>query len=66
MVLMFCQHVQTYLRDHNKPPTKSFYDEMLLNQQRNEQKEAQKHERRLELERKKQQKQVYFSLFLAT
>jgi len=58
MVLALCQHVQTYLHANNKPPSKSFYDEMLLNRQRQEQKEAKANEKRLELLRQKEQKEV--------
>lgn len=58
MVLALCQHVQTFLRTHNKPPSKSFYEEMLMNKQLQEQKAARANEKRLELERQKEQKQV--------
>ena len=58
MVLRLCQHIQEFLRAHNKPPSKSFYDEMLHNRQLQEQKQAHDAEKRLELERKREQKQV--------
>jgi len=58
MVLRLCQHIQEFLRAHNKPPSKSFYDEMLYNRQLQEQKQAREAEKRLELERQREQKQV--------
>lgn len=64
MVLSLCQHVQTFLHAHNKPPTKSFYDEMLLNQQRQEMKKAKAMEKQLELQRQKDEKTVVILLFV--
>lgn len=29
MIFQLCQHIQEFLHQHNKPPPKSFYDEML-------------------------------------
>jgi translation initiation factor 2-alpha kinase 4 len=58
MVFALCQHVQTFLHAHNKPPTKSFYDEMLLNQQREELKKAKAIEKQRELQRQKEEKTV--------
>lgn len=47
MILQLAQSVQEYLHEHNKPGTKSFYDEMLernlfLEQQRNRSEEYKK------------------------
>ena len=65
MVLRLCQHIQEFLRAHNKPPSKSFYDEMLHNRQLQEQKQAREAEKRLELERQREQKQVHHLHLLA-
>jgi len=58
MILRLCQHSQEFLHAHNKPPSKSFYDEMLHNRQLQEQKQARAAEKRLELERQREQKQA--------
>jgi len=65
MVLRLCQHIQEFLRANNKPPSKSFYDEMLYNRQLQEQKQAREAEKRHELERQREQKQVADNLSIA-
>lgn len=37
MIFELAQHVQAFLHEHNKPATKSFYEEMLDRQKQNEQ-----------------------------
>lgn len=37
MIFELAQTVQSFLHNHNKPPTKSFYDEMVLNNQKRDQ-----------------------------
>jgi len=64
MVLLLCQHIQEFLRAHNKPPSKSFYEEMLYNRQLQEQKQAREAEKRLELERQREHKQVVDNLLI--
>jgi eukaryotic translation initiation factor 2-alpha kinase 4 len=58
MVFALCQHVQTYLHANNKPPSKSFYDQMLLNQQQLEQKKAMAMQKQRELQRQRDEKAV--------
>jgi len=65
MVLRLCQHIQEFLHAHNKPPSKSFYEEMLYNRQLQEQKQAREAEKRLELERQREHKQVADNLLIA-
>ena len=65
MVLRLCQHVQEFLRAYNKPPSKSFYEEMVYNRQLREQKQAREAEKRQELERQREQKQVTDSWLFA-
>lgn len=45
MIFQLCQYVQEFLHQHNKPPAKSFYDEML-------------HRRKVEQERDLQAQQI--------
>ena len=65
MVFRLCQHVQEFLHAHNKPPSKSFYEEMIYNRQLQEQKQARQAEKRLELERQREHKQVSDNLLIA-
>lgn len=39
MIFELAQHVQVFLHDHNKPGTKSFYEEMLLRKEEKEKEE---------------------------
>lgn len=41
MIFQLAQHVQEFLHRHNKPGTKSFYEEMLNRQKEEEQKNKQ-------------------------
>lgn len=45
MIFQLCTYVQEFLHEHNKPPSKSFYDEML-------------HRRKVEQERDLQAQQI--------
>ena len=60
MLLDLCQHVQSCLHAHNKAP-KSFYDEMLLNQRREQKRAAEEQQRHNELQSRREQKQVPLS-----
>ena len=64
MILDLCQHVQNFLHQHNKPPFKSFYEEMLSNKQKEDEKVFQAQQKRLEIKKKKEEKQVCNSLKL--
>lgn len=39
MIFQLCQHVEEFLHRHNKPASKSFYDEMLQRQKEKEEKD---------------------------
>lgn len=52
MIFELAQHVQAYLHEHNKPGSKSFYDEMLNRQKQQEQ--LQQEARKLEEDRERQ------------
>lgn len=67
MILELCQYVQAFLRDHNKPPSMSFYEEMVSNQKKQEEKLAKEQQKKQELIKKREEKQVEYlsdSLFL--
>lgn len=54
MIFELAQCVQVFLHEHNKPATKSFYDEMVIRQQQKEQleKEAKQIEKDREVTKK--------------
>ena len=58
MILELAQHIQKFLHKHNKPPTKSFYDEMLSNNKRKEEKLALEEQKKLDILKKKEDKKV--------
>lgn len=51
MIFELAQYVQVFLHEHNKPATKSFYEEMVIRQQEKEQleKEAKQNEKEREV-----------------
>ncbi|XP_069116071.1 eIF-2-alpha kinase GCN2-like [Argopecten irradians] len=57
MLLELAQVVQQYLHKHNRPPAKSFYEEMMSNKREQEEKQAQEHQKQLELLKQKEEKQ---------
>jgi len=57
-MLELSQTVQTYLYANNKSQPKSFYDEMMNNKRKQEEKEAMEQQRKIELLRKKEEKEV--------
>ncbi|XP_050510024.1 eIF-2-alpha kinase GCN2 isoform X1 [Diabrotica virgifera virgifera] len=52
MIFQLCQLVEEFLHKHNKPASKSFYEEML--ERRKEQEIKESHARQMELEKKRQ------------
>lgn len=50
MLLQLCQYVQEFLHQHNKPPSKSFYDQM--HQRKKVEHERDLQAQQIELERK--------------
>uniref|UniRef100_A0A5F8HFI8 eIF-2-alpha kinase GCN2 n=1 Tax=Monodelphis domestica TaxID=13616 RepID=A0A5F8HFI8_MONDO len=57
MIFELADHVQSFLSEHNKPPSKSFHEEMLKNQQKLQERQAQEEQQRL-LEAKQKEEQV--------
>ncbi|TNM95554.1 hypothetical protein fugu_016637 [Takifugu bimaculatus] len=55
MIYELADHIQGFLSEHNKPPPRSFHDEMLKNQQRQQEKRAQEEQQRMDQLRKKEE-----------
>ena len=58
MILDLAQHVQGFLHSHNKPPSRSFYDEMLTNQRLQKEAVDKANQKKLDIQKKKELKQV--------
>ena len=58
MILDLAQHVQGFLQSHNKPPSHSFYDEMLTNQRLQKEAIDKANQKKLDIQKKKEMKQV--------
>ncbi|XP_072120701.1 eIF-2-alpha kinase GCN2 isoform X3 [Mobula birostris] len=56
MIFLLVDHVQSFLSEHNIPPSKSFYEEMLKNQQEQRERLAQEQQRRMEQKKKHEEK----------
>ncbi|XP_078089682.1 eIF-2-alpha kinase GCN2 isoform X2 [Mustelus asterias] len=56
MIFVLADHVQTFLSENNIPPSKSFYEEMLKNQQEQKQRLAQEEQRRIEQKKRHDEK----------
>uniref|UniRef100_A0A8D0HU32 Protein kinase domain-containing protein n=1 Tax=Sphenodon punctatus TaxID=8508 RepID=A0A8D0HU32_SPHPU len=58
MIFELADYVRSFLSEYNKPPSKSFHEEMLKNQQKEQERLAQEERRRMqELKRKEEQMQ---------
>ncbi|CAG0886874.1 unnamed protein product [Cyprideis torosa] len=57
MALELARFVQDYLRDNARPPTKSFYDEMLSNQRKLEEEKQRQHEELLKQRKRMQEEE---------
>ncbi|CAG5866312.1 unnamed protein product [Menidia menidia] len=55
MIYELADHIQGFLSEHNKPPSRSFHEEMLKNQRRQEEKRALEEQRKMEQERRKEE-----------
>ncbi|XP_041827550.1 eIF-2-alpha kinase GCN2 [Melanotaenia boesemani] len=53
MIYELADHIQGFLSKHNKPPSCSFHEEMLKNQQRQQEKRALEEQQRMDQQRKK-------------
>ncbi|XP_070776102.1 eIF-2-alpha kinase GCN2 [Enoplosus armatus] len=55
MIYELAGHIQGFLSEHNKPPSRSFHEEMLKNQQRQQEKRAQEEQQRMDQMRKQEE-----------
>uniref|UniRef100_H3DJ97 eIF-2-alpha kinase GCN2 n=1 Tax=Tetraodon nigroviridis TaxID=99883 RepID=H3DJ97_TETNG len=55
MIYELADHIQGFLSEHNKPPPRSFHEEMLKNQQRQQEKRAQEEQQRMDQQRKQEE-----------
>nr|XP_046269330.1 eIF-2-alpha kinase GCN2 [Scatophagus argus] len=55
MIFELADHIQGFLSEHNKPPPRSFHEEMLKNQRRQQEKRAQEEKRRMDQQRKQEE-----------
>lgn len=58
MLLELSQHVQDFLHAHNKPPFKSFYEEMMVNKQKEQEKITREEQRKMQIMKRKEEKHV--------
>ncbi|XP_019940643.2 eIF-2-alpha kinase GCN2 [Paralichthys olivaceus] len=55
MIYELADHIQGFLSEHNKPPSRSFHEEMLKNQRRQQEKEALEEQRKIDQQRKQEE-----------
>lgn len=58
MIYELADHIQGFLSEHNKPPSRSFHEEMLKNQRRQQEKRAQEERQRMDQQRKQEEQMV--------
>uniref|UniRef100_A0A667YGK0 eIF-2-alpha kinase GCN2 n=1 Tax=Myripristis murdjan TaxID=586833 RepID=A0A667YGK0_9TELE len=58
MIFELADHVQGFLSEHNKPPSRSFHEEMLKNQRRQQERLALEQQQRLDQQRKQEEEMV--------
>lgn len=58
MIFELADYVQSFLSEYNKPPLKSFHEEMLKNQQKEQERLALEEERRIQDLRRKEEQMV--------
>ncbi|KAL5008543.1 hypothetical protein ScPMuIL_014124 [Solemya velum] len=57
MILELAQHIQKFLRAYNRPPSKSFYEEMMCNKRKQEEIQEREQQRKLLLLKQKEEKE---------
>lgn len=55
MIYELADHIQGFLSEHNKPPSRSFHEEMLKNQRKQEEKRALEEQQRMDQQRKQEE-----------
>ncbi|XP_034051262.1 eIF-2-alpha kinase GCN2 isoform X2 [Thalassophryne amazonica] len=55
MIYELADHIQGFLSEHNKPPSRSFHEEMLKNQQRQQEKRALEEQQKMDQRRRQEE-----------
>ncbi len=58
MIYELADHIQGFLSEHNKPPSRSFHEEMLKNQRRQQEKRAQEEQQKMDQRRRQEEEMV--------
>uniref|UniRef100_A0A3Q4AEI9 non-specific serine/threonine protein kinase n=1 Tax=Mola mola TaxID=94237 RepID=A0A3Q4AEI9_MOLML len=58
MIYELADYIQGFLSEHNKPPSRSFHEEMLKNQRRQQEKRAQEEQQRMDQRRKQEEEMI--------
>lgn len=58
MIFELAEYIQSFLSDYNKPPSKSFHEEMLKNQQKEQERLAKEEQQRIQDLKKKEEQMV--------
>ena len=66
MILELAQHVQKFLHAHNQPPAPSFYEEMMSNKRKQEQHQEAERQKKIDLLKRKEEKQVWYYEYKCT
>ena len=64
MIYELADHIQGFLSKYNKPPSRSFHEEMLKNQRRQQEKLAQEEQQRMDQRRKLEEEMVRWIHFI--
>ncbi|EMP26779.1 Eukaryotic translation initiation factor 2-alpha kinase 4 [Chelonia mydas] len=57
MIFELADHIQSFLSEYNKPPSKSFHEEMLKNQQKEQERLAQEEQRRMQEAKRREEQE---------
>ncbi|KAK7904976.1 hypothetical protein WMY93_017583 [Mugilogobius chulae] len=55
MIYELADHIQCFLSEHNKPPSRSFHEEMLKNQRKQQEKRALEEQQKMDLQRRQEE-----------
>uniref|UniRef100_A0A8C6VKJ1 eIF-2-alpha kinase GCN2 n=1 Tax=Naja naja TaxID=35670 RepID=A0A8C6VKJ1_NAJNA len=58
MIFELAEYIQSFLSDYNKPPSKSFHEQMLKNQQKEQERLAKEEEQRIQDLKKKEEQMI--------
>lgn len=58
MIYELADHIQGFLSEHNKPPSRSFHEEMLKNHRRQQEMRAQEEQQKMDQRRRQEEETV--------